>query len=145
MASEFKMHRVVEFVETDMDGIMHFSNYFRYMEMTETAFLRTLGCSVCHPKPFPTTGLPRVHAECDYQAPLRFEDEVEIHLRVAAKTEKSLTYDFVFNKLNPPAMPAVATGRLVTVYVVFDPGQNRLVSAPIPADIARKIEVSETA
>jgi acyl-CoA thioester hydrolase len=32
MAFEFKLTRRVEFAETDMAGIVHFSNFFRYME-----------------------------------------------------------------------------------------------------------------
>ncbi len=47
-------------------------------------------------------GWPRVHAECDYRQPLRFEDEVEIHLLVSEKKSKSLSYVFKFRKLNGP-------------------------------------------
>ncbi|MBT4624880.1 MAG: acyl-CoA thioesterase, partial [Verrucomicrobia bacterium] len=32
MAYEFKFVRTVEFSETDMAGIVHFSNYCKYME-----------------------------------------------------------------------------------------------------------------
>jgi len=35
MVYEFKLTRPVDFVETDMAGIMHFSNFFRFMEATE--------------------------------------------------------------------------------------------------------------
>ena len=43
MAYEFKQTRRVEFSDTDMAGIMHFSNFFHFMEATEAAFLRSLG------------------------------------------------------------------------------------------------------
>jgi hypothetical protein len=33
----------------------------------------------------PPLGLPRVHAECDYLHPLRFEDEIEIEMLVTEK------------------------------------------------------------
>src|SRR5260221_14772436 len=46
MPYEFKHTRRVEFSDTDMAGIMHFSNFFRFMEATETAFMRSLGLSV---------------------------------------------------------------------------------------------------
>ena len=39
----FTTTRRVEFGDTDMAGIMHFANFFRFMERTEHAFLRTLG------------------------------------------------------------------------------------------------------
>ena len=38
MTDEFRTTRMVEFFETDMAGIMHFSTFFRYMESAEHAF-----------------------------------------------------------------------------------------------------------
>ena len=37
MTYEFHNQHRVEFAETDMAGIVHFSNFFRYMEMAETS------------------------------------------------------------------------------------------------------------
>jgi YbgC/YbaW family acyl-CoA thioester hydrolase len=76
MAYEFKITRRVEFSETDMAGIMHYSNYFRFMETAEHQFYRSLGFSVVLAQHNPPLGFPRVHAECDYKRPLRFEDTV---------------------------------------------------------------------
>src|SRR6266567_4049143 len=73
MASEFKVVRRVEFSETDMAGIVHYSNFFRYMEAAEHEFFRSLGFSVVTMQVDPPVGWPRVHAECDYQQPLPFE------------------------------------------------------------------------
>ena len=74
MPYEFKVQRRVEFSETDMAGIMHYSNFFRFMETAEHGFYRSLGFSVVMPETDPRLGWPRVHAECDYRKPLRFED-----------------------------------------------------------------------
>ena len=87
MSCEFKFKRRVEFADTDMAGIMHFSNFFRYMEMAEHAFYRSLGVSAHVAGPNRTVGWPRIMAHCDYQHPLRFEDEVEVHLRVRSKSK----------------------------------------------------------
>ena len=46
MSYEFKVVRRVEFADTDMAGIVHYSNFFRYMEMAEHGFFRALGHSV---------------------------------------------------------------------------------------------------
>ncbi len=86
MAFEFKAIRRVEFSETDMAGIVHYSNFFRYMETAEHGYFRSLGYSVVTDHFETPVGWPRVHAECDYRHPLRFEDEVEIHL--AGEPEK---------------------------------------------------------
>ena len=46
MAYEFKFVRIVEFSETDMAGIVHFSNYCKYMEAAEHRFFRSIGYSI---------------------------------------------------------------------------------------------------
>ena len=42
----YRVKRRVEFHETDSAGIVHFSNFFRYMEAAEVEFLNSLGLSV---------------------------------------------------------------------------------------------------
>src|SRR5215468_5803072 len=140
MACEFKIVRRVEFSETDMAGIVHYSNFFRYMESAEHAFFRSIGFSVVTRQGEPPVGWPRVHAECDYQQPLRFEDEVEVHMLVSEKRSKSLTYAFRFRKLNASPPIEVARGSLTVVCVTHQGG--RMTAATIPHSIAEKIEVA---
>lgn len=138
MSYEFKLTRRVEFCETDMAGIVHYSNFFRYMESAEHAFYRSLGFSVTLAKEGGVKGLPRVHASCDYRAPLRCEDEFEIHLVVREKRTKALTYDFIFRK----GETLVAQGALTIVCVEFDPATRSMKSVPLPPLIADKIQVA---
>ncbi len=142
MPYEFKTRRMVEFVETDTAGIMHFSNYFRYMEMTESAFVRELGHAIYFLDLDHWRGMPRVQANCDYYHPLRFGDEVEIHLIVREKRDKAITYEFIFHKLNAPTVQNVAKGRLTVVNVVYDPASRKLKAAPLPPEFSRHIEVA---
>jgi YbgC/YbaW family acyl-CoA thioester hydrolase len=141
MPHEFKAVRRVEFSETDMAGIVHYSNFFRYMETAEHGFFRSLGFSIMTDHFDPPVGWPRVHAECDYLQPLRFEDEVEIHILVAAKKTKSVSYLFIFRKLNASPPVEVARGKLTVVCVTHDK-DGRMKAAAIPKDIADKIEVA---
>ena len=69
---------------------MHFSWYFRYMEEAEHALWRAAGLSIADPAS--PVGFPRVAATCDYQAPLRFEDEVEVVVRIEAINKRSIKY-----------------------------------------------------
>lgn len=138
MAYEFKITRRVEFSDTDMAGIVHYSNFFRYMEAAEHAFFRSLGFSVVTSQVDPPVGWPRVHAECDYQQPLRFEDEVEVHMIVAEKRSKSLKYLFRFRKLNVSPPTEVARGALTVVCVTHHLG--KMAAATIPRVLAEKIE-----
>jgi YbgC/YbaW family acyl-CoA thioester hydrolase len=137
MAYEIKIVRRVEFIETDMAGIVHYSNFFRYMEAAEEAFFRALGLSLVTKQVDPPVGWPRVHAECDYQQPLRFEDEVEVHLLVSEKKSKSLSYVFRFRKLNASPPVEVARGSLTVVCVTHQHG--KMAAATIPKIIADKI------
>lgn len=144
MAYEFKITRRVEFSETDMAGIVHYSNFFRYMETAEHAFYRSLGFSVVTRDIDPPVGWPRVHAECDFMKPLRFEDEVEIHMLVAEKKARTLKLLFRFWKKNAAPPEEVARGNLVVVCVAHTPGGG-MASVPIPGHIADKIEVAPAA
>ncbi|MBI3416024.1 MAG: acyl-CoA thioesterase [Verrucomicrobia bacterium] len=141
MACEFKVTRCVEFAETDMAGIMHYANFFRFMETAEHGFFRSLGFSIVMENFTPPIGWPRVHAECDYFKPLRFEDEVEIQLLVSNKTAKSLSYLFRFRKLNTPPGEEVARGSL-TVVCVTRQVDGRMKAVNMPAAISDKIEVA---
>src|SRR5436853_2137657 len=141
MPFEFKATRQVEFSDTDMAGIMHYSNFFRFMETAEHGFYRSLGFSVVMSETSPRLGWPRVHAECDYKKPLRFEDLVEIQLLVKEKRSKSISYTFRFWKLNEEKPIEVARGLLTIVCVAHQP-DGKMTSVPIPPEIAEKIEVA---
>jgi acyl-CoA thioester hydrolase len=141
MAYEFQVTRRVEFAETDMEGIMHFSNFFRYMELAEHAFFRSLGHSVVLSRSGLEVCLPRVHAECDYLAPLRFEDEVRIHLLVEKKSRRSLTYLFRFRRGHGANAVEVARGR-VTAVCAARQGDGSFKAVPLPKLISDKIEAA---
>ena len=141
MPYEFKITRRVEFSETDMAGIVHYSNFFKYMETAEHAFFRSLGFSIITRHTDPPVGWPRVHAECDFKVPLHFEDEIEIHMLVCEKKNRSLSYLFKFRKLNAADPVEVARGKLTVVCVTRD-GHGKMSAAPIPKVIADQIEVA---
>jgi YbgC/YbaW family acyl-CoA thioester hydrolase len=141
MAYEFRLQRRVEFSETDAAGIVHFSNFFRYMESVEHAFFRSLGHSVMLKDHGPPLGFPRVHAECDYQSPLRFEDLVEMHLLVREKKPKTLSYQIRFLNLSAPPGREVARG-VLTVVCVAKNADGGFTSTRIPHELAEKIHVA---
>jgi len=91
MAYEFKTERRVEFAETDMAGILHFANYYRYMEEAEHAFFRSLGLRVHAHDADGVWGWARGRAACTFKKPLFYEDVVELHVLVREKRSKSIT------------------------------------------------------
>jgi acyl-CoA thioester hydrolase len=133
MPTPFRTTRRVEFADTDMAGIMHFANFFRYMEAAEVDFLRSLGLSVRLPWEGQELGFPRVSATCDFQKPARFQDLIEIGVRVVNIGTKSITYAFEFSSDGT----LLARGQVSSVCCRFTPDRG-LVSIEIPASL-RKI------
>jgi acyl-CoA thioester hydrolase len=136
MASSFQTERRVEFCETDMAGIVHFSNFYKWMEQAEHEFFRSLGLSIVHHLPDGSTiGWPRVTAHCRFESPARYEDVLTVRLTVQRIGVKSLTMDVAFTIGDR----AVARGTMKTVCCIVRPGEN-LQSLEIPEDFRSRIK-----
>ena len=146
MAYDFTKTRRVEFSETDMAGIMHFSNYFRFIESAEHAFFRSLGLRIHGSESDGTMfGWARVQAGCDYHAPLHYEDIVETHLYITAIGERSLSYVADLRRCDGDGHPKgdpVARARWKVVYIRRGPDEKRMRSAKIPKDVAAVISAA---
>lgn len=136
--SEYTLHRRVMFHETDSAGIVHFSNYFRYMEEAEHALWRAAGISVASRGT--NIGLPRVSAAFDYHRPLRFEDEFDARIRIVSILDKSMRYVCVLTRGDEK----IATGTITVVCVSRDE-HGVMKARPFPPDIASLFEVSAEA
>ena len=132
----FQTTRRVEFGDTDMAGIMHFSHFFRCMEAAETDFLHSLGSSVMFERGGVKWGFPRVSVGCEYARPARFEDVLTIGVEVERVGRKSVSYRFPFTNQRGEA---VAVGR-ITAVCCREAAGGGLESAEIPADIRAKLE-----
>lgn len=94
MKAIFKTHRRVEFSDTDMAGIAHFSNFFRYMEEAEHEFLRHVGQNVVLYDERGTLGFPKLEAHCEYKHPAVHDAEMCIEMKIDCENGKSIRYDF---------------------------------------------------
>jgi acyl-CoA thioester hydrolase len=130
----FRTSRRIEFGDTDMAGIAPFSNFFRYMEAAETAFLNTLGLSVAWRDGEQRFGFPRVSAACDFKRPVRFEEVLDIAVTVEEVGKKSVRYRFDFSK----GGVEVAVGRITAVYCRSTPDHG-LESIDIPTNLRAKL------
>jgi YbgC/YbaW family acyl-CoA thioester hydrolase len=81
MPSEFRYQRRVQFAETDLAGIVHFSELFRYIEEAEHAMWRQAGLTIAERGS--DLGWPRLNAALEFRNPLRFEEEFEVWVRIA--------------------------------------------------------------
>lgn len=135
MPTPFETTRRVEFGDTDMAGIMHFSNFFRFMEVAETDFLRSRGFSVSWESEGMRFGFPRVAAGCDYHRPAKFGDVLTIRVHVESVGRKSVSYRHEFLLEGQP----IATGRITTVFCRSNP-DHRLESTEIPPELRAVLE-----
>ena len=114
--SEFHTRRRVEFADTDLAGICHFARYFVFLETAEHEFLEAIGANVLLNLDGHRIGWPRVAASCEYLAPARFGDWLDIHLSVEKRGRTSVTYAFAITRDGQP----IARGRTTAVCCDLD-------------------------
>ena len=118
---------------------MHFSWFFRYMEEAEHALWREAGLSIAPAGA--DIGFPRVAAAFEFHKPLRFEDEFEVWIRVAAMTEKTIRYACELSR----GETKIATGTITVACVRTRPNEPMTSAIAIPAEIAARFEVAPAA
>lgn len=136
MPCKYTIERRVEFSETDLAGIMHFSNFFKFMETAEHAFFRSLGHSISMPGS--NLGFPRVNAACRYLRPVKFEDVIEVTLLIKDVRSKAITYEFQFRHRDAPDSGLVAIGELTAVCVSKNEA-GKMAATSIPKAISDKL------
>lgn len=134
MSHPYCTTRRVEFRDTDAAGIAHFSAFLFYMESVEHELLRHLGLSVMWSDESGPMSWPRVSVSCDYTGSVRFEEVIDVSLRVVRLGTKSVTYELEFTCEGRK----IAKGRTVAVCCRISrdaPPQ----SVPIPEPVAAKL------
>jgi 4-hydroxybenzoyl-CoA thioesterase/acyl-CoA thioester hydrolase len=131
----FRTTRRVEFRDTDMAGIMHFSAFFTVLESVEHEFLRSLGLSVVMSGEEGQLGWPRVSASCDFKGAVKFEDILDIELSIARLGEKSVTYQFTVDHTGR----RIAEGKIVAACCRLQHGEP-LRAVPIPIAMVEKLK-----
>ena len=133
----------VQFSDTDMAGIVHFSNFFRFMERAEHAFFRAIELSIWEdPAQIPDgerVAWPRVHASCDFHAPLRFQEVYQVELLVEEIRTKAVRYLIRVWKEDKTLS---GEGRMAAACVRKDPATGQMAAVPIPERIRSRLEVA---
>jgi YbgC/YbaW family acyl-CoA thioester hydrolase len=133
LTPEFHYHRRVQFAETDVAGIVHFSWYFRYMEEAEHALWRAAGLSIA---PLgATVGWPRVAAAFDYKSPLRFEEEFYVAVRISGVSNRTLQYGCTLRR----GETVIGHGLLTAACVTKLP-DGGLRSVELPAGLVERLK-----
>ena len=132
----FHTTRRVEFADTDLGGICHFSRYMVFMETAEHQFLEAIGSRVHQQIDGRLISWPRVNVQAEYKSPAFFRDELDIEIRIARLGTKSITYRFTISREGT----VVALGRVTAVCCELGEKPGQIRSVAIPAQIADQLE-----
>jgi acyl-CoA thioester hydrolase len=139
MAFEHTSTRRIEFSETDMAGLVHFSNFFKYMETAERDFFEAAGVDLINTKPGEIVGWPRARAECKFSAPLRFGETIDIHLAVKSVKDRSIEYQFRIFRRNPNGTRTQAGKGHMTTILTELTASGSLRSIELTAQVRERI------
>ena len=84
----------VRFGETDPYGVAYFAAILDYFKRGMDEFLRSRGISPDLAYRNRNFGFPVVATQCRYRAPVRFDDLLTLHTRVARVEENGITFGF---------------------------------------------------
>jgi acyl-CoA thioester hydrolase len=119
---KFSARTRVGFSDTDAQGIVYYGRYNPYFDLARVEYLRMLG-------QLNRTGegdfVMRAN-DVEYFAPARFDDELEIYVRVSRVGRTSVTFQFSAHKI--PGDTLMVTAHQTLVYVDLEERQ----AVPIP-------------
>jgi acyl-CoA thioester hydrolase len=134
----FAHRQRVRFGETDLQGVVYYANYLLFAEIGRIAYLRELGIvydrdMLAHGVDF-TIGEARVR----YQAPLRFDEEYDIKVRVGDIRHSSWTFEYAIDRAD-----GLHCADVSTIQVMIDRTSGR--ATRIPAELKQTLELAKGA
>jgi len=107
----FSARTRVGFSDTDAQGIVYYGRYNPYFDLARVEYLRSL--DLLH---YRDGGDFVMRAnDVEYFAPARFDDEIEVHVRVSRIGRTSVTFEFAAHRL--PDELLLVTAHQTLVYV----------------------------
>jgi acyl-CoA thioester hydrolase len=106
----------VRYAETDKMGVVYYANYLVWFEVGRTDLLRSLGWSYREME-IAGVSLPVIEAQCTYQRPARYDDEIEI--RTVGRLLSPVRMEFEYQVITTDNQVVAATGK--TVHAALDP------------------------
>lgn len=119
----------VYFGDTDAAGIVYYPNYYRWMDQASHEFFKAKGYALSELQTEKDIIVPLVEANCTFKRPLFYEDEVEIHTKVAEIKNKILKLEHCFIRREE----VIAEGYEVRAWTKKQ--EDRLRAEAVPKDI----------
>ena len=123
----FTIRQRVRFNETDMQGVVYYANYLVYAEVGRAAYLKHLGLRYSD---LLDRGVDFTIGEASvrYHAPLRYDDEFDIRVRVGQIRRVSWSFEYAVDRAD-----GQRCADMTTVQVVFD--RSNMKAARVPGDL----------
>lgn len=120
-----------------MQNVVYYANYLLYAEVARFAYLRELGLRYAD---MVTKGLDFTIGEASvrYRAPLRFDDEFDIKVRVGEIRHTSWAFDYAVDRAD-----GLRCADMTTVQVMID--RSTLRATRIPEDLRATLERAKAA
>lgn len=129
----------VRFVETDMMGVAHHSNYFRWFEMGRVEYLRQVGIYL---NELMAAGIvfPITNVDCQYRASAKFDDYILIETTLAEVSRAKMVFRYDVRREADGVL--LAAGHTTNVFTDHDGKIIRLPAnyyEPLAAAFAERI------
>ena len=120
-----------------MQNVVYYANYLLYAEVGRVAYLRDLGLLYSE---MTANGLDFTIGEASvhYRAPLRFDDEFDIKVRVGEIRHSSWSFEYAVDRAD-----GLHCADMTTVQVMID--RSTLRATRIPEDLRRTLETAKDA
>jgi acyl-CoA thioester hydrolase len=112
-SSPFRWRRRVAIRDVDAWGVVWYGHYLGYCDEARAEVLRAFGLA---PGSFPSRGYlaPVVEVTGRYYKPARFDEEVDVHVRVSNPRGTRLRFDFTIQRTDDAALLAqIATTQVL--------------------------------
>jgi acyl-CoA thioester hydrolase len=123
-AFAFRHRQRVRFGETDMQNVVYYANYLLYAEVGRVAYLRKLGILYSD---LVAKGLDFTIGEASvrYRAPLRFDEEFDVKVRVGEIRHSSWAFEYAVDRAD-----GLHCAEMTTVQVMIDRASLRATRMP---------------
>lgn len=127
----------VRYSETDMQGVVFNAHYLTYFDTAITEYVRWLEFDYQGHREKLGQDFHTVHVDLDFYSPCRFDDELDVCVRVCKLGQSSLTFQLeIFLKGRDELM---TSGRVIWV----NADQKEHKSRPLPLELVNLIKARE--
>jgi acyl-CoA thioester hydrolase len=137
-AFPFAHRQRVRYGETDLQQVVYYANYLLYAEVGRVAYLRQLG--IQYERDFIAHGIDFTigEAHVKYRAPLRFDDEFDIKVRIGEIRHSSWSFEYAIDRAD-----GLHCADASTVQVVIDRASKR--AQRMPSELKTTLERAKAA